>query len=62
MSAPPKHPSNWLVVYNGTTCIGHTIRRGRAGIEAFDIDDKSIGLFPTLADATAALAGLAAPS
>jgi hypothetical protein len=43
-------------------CIGHALWRGRIGIEAFDRDDRSIGLFPTLADATVALASLAVPS
>lgn len=62
MSAPPKQPSNWLAVYNGTTCIGHAVWRGRIGVEAFNVNDKSIGLFPTLKDATTALAGLAVPS
>jgi hypothetical protein len=61
MSAPVKQ-SSWLAVYNGTTCIGHALWRGKTGVEAFNVDDKSIGLFPTLADATAALASLAVPS
>jgi hypothetical protein len=62
MSAPPKQPSNWLAIYNGTACIGHALWRGKTGVEAFNVDDKSIGLFPTLKDATAALASLAVPS
>jgi hypothetical protein len=59
VSAPVKQSSSWLAVYDGTTCIGHAIFRGKTGIEAFNVDDKSIGLFPTLKDATAALASLA---
>jgi hypothetical protein len=59
MSAPPKQPSSWLAVYSGQTCIGHAIWRGKGGVEAYNVDDKSIGLFPTLKEATAALAGLA---
>jgi hypothetical protein len=59
MSASPKQPSNWLAVYAGQTCIGHALWRGKTGVEAFNVDDKSIGLFPTLKDAMAALASLA---
>ena len=62
MSAPVKQPSNWLALYTGTTCIGHALWRGKTGVEAFNVDDRSIGLFPTLKDATAALASLAVPS
>jgi hypothetical protein len=62
MSAAVKQSSSWLAVYNGTTCIGHALWRGKTGVEAFNVDDKSIGLFPTLADASAALASLAVPS
>jgi hypothetical protein len=62
MSAPVKQSSSWLAVYNGTTCIGHAIYRGRIGIEAFNVDDESISLFATFADATAALDSLAVPS
>jgi hypothetical protein len=47
---------------NGTTCLGHAIFRGRIGIEGYNVDDQSIGFFPTLADVAAALASLAAPS
>ena len=59
MSASPKQPSNWLAVYAGRTCIGHALWRGKTGVEAFNVDDKSIGLFPTLKAATTALASLA---
>jgi hypothetical protein len=62
MSASPKQPSNWLAVYAGQSCIGHALWRGKIGVEAFNVDDKSIGLFRTLKDATAALASLATSS
>jgi hypothetical protein len=62
MTAPPKQPSSWLAVYSGQRCLGHAIWRGKIGVEAFNVDDKSIGLFSTLKDATAALATLAVPS
>jgi hypothetical protein len=56
--------SSWVAIMagDGTTCLRHAIFRGRTGIEAFDRDDRSIGLVPTLADATAALASLVVPS
>ena len=59
MSTAPKQPSSWLAVYNGQTCIGHAIWPDKTGVEAFNVDDESIGLFPTLKAATAALASLA---
>jgi hypothetical protein len=57
MSAPPKQLSSWLAVYNGTRCVGHVIARGKRGYEAFDIDDRSVGLFPTHREAAGALEG-----
>ena len=45
MSAPVKQSSSWLAVYNGTCCVGHVIARGKRGYEAFDVDDRSVGLF-----------------
>jgi hypothetical protein len=34
-----------VTVYDGRDCVGHLIRRGAAGVEAYDINDKSVGLF-----------------
>jgi hypothetical protein len=64
MTATKQTALSWMAIMggNGTMCHGHVIWRGRLGIEAFNVDDRSIGLFPTIKDATAALAGLAAPS
>jgi hypothetical protein len=28
-------------------CRGHVLARGKLGFEAFDIDDRSLGVFPT---------------
>ena len=36
-----------LAVYAGQRCLGHILPRGKSGIEAFDQDDKSLGIFPT---------------
>ena len=46
-----------LAVFDGRECIGHLLPRGKAGIEAYDRDDVSLGLFPnqkTAADAVSA--------
>ena len=33
-------------VYDGRRSIGHLLARGRAGIEAFDVRDRSLGIYP----------------
>jgi hypothetical protein len=42
-----------LAVYDGRNCVGHLLHRGKSGVEAFDADDNSLGLFPTQAEAAA---------
>jgi hypothetical protein len=44
-----------LSVYDGQTCIGFLLTRGPAGIEAFDADDKSLGIFPNQKSAADAI-------
>jgi hypothetical protein len=44
-----------LAVYDGQRCIGHIISRGKCGHEAFDVDDRSLGMFPDQASAVAAI-------
>jgi hypothetical protein len=44
-----------LAVYAGQTCIGHLYRRSKAGFEAFNTDDRSIGLFGSQREAADAL-------
>jgi hypothetical protein len=34
-----------LSVYDGQICIGHLLLRPKQGVEAFDADDRSLGLF-----------------
>jgi hypothetical protein len=34
-----------LAVYDGRTCIGSLMPRGKSGVEAFDSADRSLGLF-----------------
>jgi hypothetical protein len=40
--------------YN-TRCIGHLLLRGKSGVEAFDANTKSLGLFRNQKDAADAL-------
>jgi hypothetical protein len=59
-AAPSNSPAlgtrnSWVSVYDGQRCLGHIISRGRDGHEAFDLDDKSVGIFPTQREAAAAL-------
>jgi hypothetical protein len=47
-------PASMLSVTNGRQTIGFLISRGKLGVEAFSIDEESIGLFkdvPTAATA-----------
>jgi hypothetical protein len=55
MRAILKPTSSWISVYTGQHCIGHVIHRGKSGFEAFDRDDKPLGLFPSLHEAASAL-------
>jgi hypothetical protein len=48
-------PLPWFAVFSGRECCGHVLNRGRQGFEAFDCDDRSVGLFPTRSAAIAAL-------
>jgi len=34
-------------VYDGQRCLGHLLLRGKQGIEAFDADDHSLGIYQT---------------
>jgi hypothetical protein len=44
-----------LAVYDGRVCIGHLLRTGPQGVEAYDADSASLGLFPTMDEAAAAV-------
>lgn len=46
-------------VYDGRLCIGFLLSRGKLGIEAFNADDTSLGLFPDQASAVNAVADAA---
>ena len=45
-------------VYDGRACLGHVLGRGRAGFEAFDADNGSLGIFPSQREAAAAIMGV----
>jgi hypothetical protein len=42
-------------VYAGQVCLGFILNRGTAGFEAFNADERSLGLFPTQHEAAAAI-------
>jgi hypothetical protein len=44
-----------VCVFDDRQCLGHVLRRGRRGYEAFDAHDVSFGLYPTKAEAAGAL-------
>jgi hypothetical protein len=48
-------------VCDGRQCLGHILFRGKLGFEAFDRDDKSVGIFKTQAEAARALPGGSEP-
>jgi hypothetical protein len=48
-------PTPLAYVYDGHKCLGHILARGKSGFEAFDGDDKSLGIFETQRQAANAL-------
>ena len=55
MAKAPTAPSSWLAIYAGTQCLGHIIKRGMSGVEAFDFEDRPLGLYPDQRAAAAAV-------
>jgi hypothetical protein len=47
--------NNFAYVFDGRQTVGHIISRGPRGFEAYDRDDKSVGIFATAAAAANAL-------
>jgi hypothetical protein len=47
-------------VYDGQQCLGHILARGRSGLEAFDREERSLGLFKTAPAAANAVFNAAA--
>ena len=58
----PSQNSSWAAVYAGDTCVGHLFARHRLGYEAFDLDDKSLGVFPSPPSAVLAIVGSVRPT
>ena len=52
MTTPPVTPR--IPVFAGDRCIGHLLRNAR-GAEAFDQNDRAVGIYPTVDEAAAAL-------
>jgi len=48
--------TSMLAVYSGRQCVGHLMRRGRAGIEAYNVGGASLGMFGSMHAAVMALA------
>jgi len=48
-------PSPLSSVYDGRICRGFVIARGKLGFEAFDSDERSMGVYPTRREAVNAI-------
>jgi hypothetical protein len=42
-------------VYDGRTCLGFVLARGKLGFEAFTADERSLGTYATQREAAAAI-------
>jgi hypothetical protein len=49
------YTTSMQAVHDGRRCIGFIMKRGRTGFEAFDADEKSLGLYPSSQDAADAV-------
>jgi hypothetical protein len=59
-ASAPQHPSAPMVsVYDGRRCIGFVLAAGREGFRAYDADEVTLGLFPKMRDAVAAVSAKA---
>jgi hypothetical protein len=47
--------SGMVSVYSGTYCLGHILHKPKAGFEAYDRDDKLVGLFESQREAADAI-------
>jgi hypothetical protein len=54
-ASTPIDTAPMLSVCAGQVCIGHILRRGKTGFEAYDADDKLIGTFDSQSNAAAAI-------
>jgi hypothetical protein len=51
----PKPNAPLAYVYDGQQCLGHVLSRGPKGFEAYDRNDRSLGVFETQRQAANAL-------
>jgi hypothetical protein len=49
-------------IYDGRECLGFVLSRGRAGFEAFDSEERSLGVYGTQREAAAAIMRIKTPS
>jgi hypothetical protein len=59
MTSKAEPTTGMISIYSGRDCLGRVMARGRFGFQAFDVDDKSLGLFSTQIEAMAALSAAA---
>jgi hypothetical protein len=50
-----EHMARLLSVYDGRDCAGFLIRRPRRGVEPFDREENSLGIFPSEVEAANAV-------
>jgi hypothetical protein len=55
MTSKAAPTTGMLSVYDGRQCVGHLIRRGKCGVEAFDINEVSLGVFASQYEAIKAV-------
>jgi hypothetical protein len=48
-----------LSIYSGQQCLGFVLPRGKTGHEAFDVEGKSLGLYPDQKAAAGAVSAAA---
>ena len=51
--------AQFQAVYFGQACLGHILTRGKQGVEAFDLADRSIGMFGDVGAAATAVVAAA---
>ncbi len=51
----PKNGTALMMVTDGQVFVGTLLRRGRSGVETYDSDGKSLGLFPDVQSAARAI-------
>ena len=55
MSSATTTTTTMLSIFDGRECAGFLLHRGKEGVELFDKEQRSLGIFPTEREAVAAL-------